>query len=382
MSDDVAPEPDRVRGAPHPRETERLLGQQDAEADFLDAFTSGRLHHGWILTGPKGVGKATLAWRIARFLLATPDPGSEEGLFSPPPPSSLDIPGGHPVMARTRALTEAGLFLVRRGGKGDREEKRRENFLQGEFSDVIRIEEMRALGNFLHMSNTEGGRRVVIVDCADEMNTQAANGLLKMLEEPPAQTTLLLISHQPSRLLPTIRSRCRELRLKPLSAENMHEALQQTGMDVDESPALAELAAGSVGEAIQLVQQGGLEMYEHLVALFATLPRLDRQRALKLAEAAAQRGAGDRFELLLTLIDIFVNRLARAGATGHPPAVEAAPGEGTLLVRLSQDASAARAWAAAAQEITDRSRHGKAVNLDPAALVLDTVFKIQKTATV
>ena len=286
------------------------------------------------------------------------------------------------VMTRTRALTDSGLFLVRRGGKGDREEKRKENFLLGEFSEVIRIEEVRALGNFLHMSNTEGGRRVVIVDSADEMNTQAANGLLKMLEEPPAQTTLLLISHQPSRLLPTIRSRCRELRLKPLSAGNMHEALQQTGMDVDESPALAELAAGSVGEAIQLVQQGGLEMYEHLVALFATLPRLDRQRALKLAEAAAQRGAGDRFELLLTLIDIFVNRLARAGATGHPPAVEAAPGEGALLARLSQDASAARAWAAVAQEITDRSRHGKAVNLDPAALVLDTVFKIQKTATV
>ena len=383
MSDTAAPEPDCVQGAPHPRQTRLLYGQQDAEKEFLDAFVTGRLHHGWILTGPIGVGKATLAWRIARFLRATQEPESGGGLFAPPPPpTSLDIPEDHPVVARTRALTETGLYLVRRGGKGDREEKRRENFLLGEFSEVIRIEEVRGLANFLHMSNTEGGRRVVIVDCADDMNAQAANGLLKMLEEPPARTTLLLISHQPSRLLSTIRSRCRALRLKPLSVENMHSALQQTGLDVVETPALAELSAGSVGEAIRLVRLGGLEMYERLVAMFATLPVLDRQRALKLAELAAQRGGGERFELLLTLIDVFVTRAARTGATGRPPTVEAASGEIDLLARLAPDARAARTWAVAAQEITDRSRHGKAVNLDPAALVLDTVFKIKKTATV
>src|SRR5690606_4821369 len=95
--------------------------------------------------------------------------------------------------------------------------------------DMIVAEDVRDLNRFMHLSAADGGRRVVILDCADEMNTQAANALLKMLEEPPARTTLLLVSHQPSRLLPTIRSRCRELRLLPLAADDLTRALEQAG---------------------------------------------------------------------------------------------------------------------------------------------------------
>ena len=373
MTDDTRPEPDRVDGAPHPRETARLIGQGGAEAGFLEAYNAGRMHHGWLITGARGVGKATLAWRIARFLLATPASDDGPGLFGaePPAPETLDIGPDHPVSHRILAGSDPGLFHITRAV----------NEKTGRLRDTIVAEDVRRLNNFLQLSATDGGRRVVIIDSADEMNMQAANALLKMLEEPPARTTLLLVSHQPSGLLPTIRSRCRELRLSPLSSGDMAAALLQAGVEADgQAGALAELSGGSVGDAVRLINLGGLGIYAELVALFAGLPRLDRARALKLAEAAATRGAEDRLDLLFTLIDLLLARLARAGAAGQGPTAEAAPGEAQMIARLSPDAIRARQWADCAQQTGARARHGRSVNLDPAALVLDTVFAIQKTA--
>lgn len=369
MSD--LPAPDQVPGAPHPRETPRLFGQDAAEAAFLEAWVSGRLHHGWLLTGPRGVGKATLAWRIARFLLATPD-AEEDGLFgAPPPPESLDIDPDHPVAHRLLAGSDPGLAAITRSA----------NDTTGRMRDQIVVDDIRKLNRFFGLSATDGGRRVVIVDAADEMNPSAANALLKMLEEPPARTTLLLVSHQPSRLLPTIRSRCRSLRLGALGPVDMAHALRQAGADLPEqTDHLTALAGGSVGDGLRLLGLDGLALYAELIALLGTLPRLDRPRALRLAESAAARGAADRFTLLLDLMDIALVRLARTGASGVPPTPEAAPGEAEILTRLSPDAARARAWAETAARITARSRHGQAVNLDPAALVLDTVFEMQKTA--
>jgi DNA polymerase-3 subunit delta' len=372
MNDDgLLPEPDRVEGAPHPRETVQLVGQSAAEAEFLEAFNTGRLHHGWLITGPRGVGKATLAWRIARFLLATPLV-QDEGLFgAPPPPATLDVAPDHPVARRLLALSDPGLFLLRRGptDKGDR------------LAAEIRVSEVRKLGNFFALSAADGGRRVVIVDAADDLNTQAANAILKMLEEPPARTVLLLISHQPSGLLPTIRSRCRTLRLAPLGPHEMALALDQAGIAPEGDPAaLAELSGGSVGAAVRLLNLGGLKLYAELVGLMESLPRLDRPRALRLAEAAATRGAEDRLDLLFSLTDLLLARLARTGATGQPPPAEAAAGEAAMLARLAPDAYQGRAWADCAETIGARARHGRAVNLDPASLVLDTVFRIQQTA--
>ena len=207
MSGDDLPEADRIAGVPHPRDTDLLIGQEAAEQEFLTAFGSGRLHSAWMLTGPRGVGKATLAWRIARFLLADPGP-AEEGLFgAPPPPTTLDLDPEHPDARLVAAGAHPRLFVVRR--QWDEKAKR----LQTE----ITAEGIRKLKGFFQMSATDGGRRVVIIDSADEMNVTAANALLKELEEPPARTTLLLVTHQPSRLLPTIRSRCRVLRLRPLA---------------------------------------------------------------------------------------------------------------------------------------------------------------------
>ncbi|WP_322864917.1 DNA polymerase III subunit delta' [Aquicoccus sp. G2-2] len=382
MSEEAPPEPDRIEGAPHPRETARLFGQDAAEAAFLEAYNGGRLHHAWLLAGPRGVGKATLAWRIARFLLATPERDGD-GLFgdTPPLPESLEIAPEHPVARRIMAGSEPGLKLIRRGGVGKNEQERARAFLEGKFSKDIRVDEVRELTPFLSLSAIEGGRRVVIVDIADEMNTHAANALLKMLEEPPAKTTLLLVSHQPSKLLPTIRSRCRELRLAPLGPEAMTAALAQANVypEPGSEAALAVLSGGSVGEAVRLINLGGLKIYADLVSLMGTLPRLERPRALTLAGEAAARGAGATFDLMIGLIEMFLARLARAGALGASEA-EGAPGEAALLTRLSPDAHHARKWATAADALGERMRHGQSVNLDPAALILDTILKIRDTA--
>jgi DNA polymerase-3 subunit delta' len=361
------PEPDRAEGAPHPRDTPRLFGQARAEAAFLDAFNAGRLHHGWLMTGPRGVGKATLAWRIARFLLATPDDAG--GLFAAPPPASLDVDPAHPVARRIAAQSEGRLFALKRGpnDKGDA------------LARDIRVEEVRKMKSFFTLSATDGGRRVAIVDAADELNTAAANALLKLLEEPPEKVTMLLVAHQPARLLPTIRSRCRVLPLAPLSAPDMAAALAQAGDAQDNPKALAELAGGSVGAAFRIGALDGLALYARLVELLATLPRMDRPRALALADTVAGRGAEARFDLVLDLIDLILARLARAGATGRP-LPEAAHGESALIARLSPHPQAARAWADLAQTLSLRARRGRAVNLDPAALVMDMLLRIDAAA--
>ncbi len=383
MTDDILPEPDRVEGAPHPRETPELIGQGAAEQAFLSAFAAGRLHHGWLITGQRGLGKATLAWRIARFLLATPIAGDDGGLFgAPPPPETLAIPRDHPVMHRTLALSEPGLFLLRRGGAGTTDADRDKAQREGRFSAVIRVDEIRGLRSFFAHSVIDGGRRVVIVDSADEMNPNAANALLKLLEEPPARTVLLLISHQPSGLLSTIRSRCRELRLSPLGAPDMATALAQAGAHVapQDADALAALSAGSVGAALRLLNLDGLKLYADLIALLDSLPDLDRPRAIALAESVAARGREDRLDLLFSLLDVAVARLARTGVTGAPPQTEAARSEARVLARLAPTPASGRVWAALAQSSGDRARHGRAVNIDPAALVLDSLLRLRDCA--
>lgn len=368
MTDNI-PEPDTIEGAPHPRQTPRLLGQSAAEANFLTAWNLGRLHHGWLITGPRGVGKATLAWRIARFLLATPE--NDGGMFAPPPPTTLDIPANHPVMNRTLALSEPRLFLLRRPWDAKTERLRAE----------ITVDEVRRMKSYFALSEADGGRRVAIIDAVDDMNPNAANALLKLLEEPPARVTILLISHQPARLLPTIRSRCRELRAVPLKPVDLSDALTAAGGEVapEDRVALAELAGGSVGAAFEMTNLDGLRLYHGLIRLFATLPRLDRPMALALADQGAKRGAEAQFDLIVTLIDLFLSRLARAGTLNQLPP-EAARGEQALIARLSPHPQAGRVWADLAQSLGNRARRGRALNLDPAALLLDMVLKIDEVA--
>lgn len=369
MSDEPLPEADRLDGAPHPRETEKLFGQDHAEAALLDAINSERLHHAWLLTGPRGIGKATLAWRVAKFLLSRPPP-TESGLFgAPDPATSLDIPADHPVARRVAAGAEPGLLSLRRQWDPDRKR----------FKAQITVDEVRKLNGFFGLSAAEGGYRIVIVDSADEMNTAAANALLKVLEEPPKNAALFLISHQPARLLPTIRSRCRTLRLNPLSSDALAQALAQVGGDDAAPETLGALASGSVGEALRLSLLGGPALYADIVGLLDTAPSMDRPKALALAERAAQRGAEDRLDLTLRLMDLALSRLALAGA-GRPIGPEAAPGEAKTFEKLSPNLRAAQHWAETSRDLGQRLAHGRAVNVDPASLLMDAFLKINETA--
>ncbi|SEN41947.1 DNA polymerase-3 subunit delta' [Loktanella fryxellensis] len=369
-------EPDRITGAPHPRETQVLFGQDAAIADFLTAWNTGRLHSGWMLTGPRGVGKATLAWKIARFLLSQRQTDAG-GLFGDPPPvTALDVAPDNPDARLIDAGSHPGLFVLRRVPNKDGTALQQDitvAALRGHDDGDNRLKQ------FLQMSGTDGGQRVVIIDAADEMNVTVANSILKLLEEPPARTTFMLIAHQPSRLLPTIRSRCRVLRCKPLSPQDLGAALLQAGHDTAASEALATLSAGSAGDALRLLTQDGLQTYAQIIGLLTSLPQMDRTAAIKLAEGCTGRANEARFALTLDLVDRFLGRAARAGLMGEP-VTQGAPGEARLLARLSPHDAAARAWADVQQTATARARHGRAVNLDPAALILDMLFSIERTA--
>ncbi|ARO15447.1 DNA polymerase III subunit delta [Ketogulonicigenium robustum] len=349
MSDDTLPDPTQVDGTPHPREAAALIGQAKAEATFLDAAATGRLHSGWLLTGPQGIGKATLAYRIAAWLLA----GA--------PASGMNLPEDDPDLRLVRAGSHPRLLVIKRGPneKGDRLES------------VITVRAVRQLGSFFGLSAAGGGRRVVIVDAADDMNPNAANALLKLLEEPPPGAVLLLIAHQPARLLPTIRSRCRTLPLAPLGPDALATILGSA-----DGAALSVLAQGSAGAAARVLAHDGVKLYSDLMGVMKTMPRFDRPRARALTTAVTARGADGKLALLVDLIDLFLSRAARAGILGAP-LPEAAPDEAALLHRLSPHNGAARLYADLQQTLSAKVRQGLAVNLDPAMLILDTLLQIE-----
>ncbi len=364
MDDEVFPEADRIEGAPHPRETVHLFGQDRAAESFLTALSSGRMHHGWLITGPRGVGKATLAWRIARFMLA--------GRMAPMGATAdlLHMDPDDPVFRTVAALAEPRLTLIRR--PYDVKDKRTKK--------AITVDEVRKLNGFFHLSAADGGWRVAIVDAADEMNTAAANALLKILEEPPEKTLLILISHQPGRLLPTIRSRCRTLACEKLSENDLSLALDGAGFTMPpEMTAIGELADGSAGDAIALVQAEGEELYADIIATFGTIPQMDRGRVLRMAEAAAGRGSEATYALTLKLVALALNRMAKAGATGATRP-DAAKGEGEVFARLSPHADAGRKWAELSQVLSAKAAHAASVNLDPASVILDMFLQIEATA--
>ena len=368
MNDDDLPQADQADGAPHPRETEKLFGHDAIETEVLAALTGDRSHHGWLLTGPRGIGKATLAWRMARFLLAQAP--ADAGLFGEAPaPTSLDIDPSHPVAHRIAALSEPGCLLIRRAWDHDRKKLKAQ----------ITVDEVRKLNSFFGLSATDGGRRVVIVDSADEMNPSAANALLKVLEEPPKGATLILISHQPARLLPTIRSRCRVLRMAPLDADALAQALAQADVAPESPDALSALSGGSAGDALRVIAEDGIALYAQIIALLGTCPQIDRSAIATLAEKATARGAEARLDLLVRLLDLALARLARTGA-GHLPTPEACAGEADLMIRLSPNPTAAKNWAVLQQELGARIGHGRAVNIDPQSLLMDAFLRIAETS--
>jgi DNA polymerase-3 subunit delta' len=346
---------------PPPWRNGRLVGHDAAEQTLLAAQQSGRLHHAWLMTGPRGIGKATLAWRFARFLLA----GQEDGLFGEP--ESLDVPVDAPGRNLVDARTHSGLFHLRRSlhPKDNR------------IRDEIAVDDVRELGAF--MRKTEDGRRVAIVDAADEMNPNSANAILKILEEPRPNSVLLIVAHAPGRLLPTIRSRCRRLALQPLANDTVMQLLSDyaPGISADEKAALAGLAEGSIGRALELASAGSLGLYREMVDVLATLPDLDMPRLHTFAERFTKRGeeANGDWRTLNYLFDGWLKGLARHWAAGEEGA-PVLPVERGLQGRLLAAASLDR-WMAASDRIATLFYKADSVNLDRKQTVMGSFLELQ-----
>src|SRR2546423_11742769 len=252
-----------------------LFGHAEAEQVLLEAYRSGRIPHAWLIGGPSGIGKATLAYRMARFVLANPDPTAPAVRKA----TSLRLPDDDRTVRRIAAQGHPDLLVL----------ERVVNEKTGKLYTVIRVDDVRRTVPFFGSTAGEGGWRVCIVDTADELQyPQAANALLKILEEPPRNALLLLISHAPARLLPTIRSRCRRLSLRPLSADDVARAAALALNRDAEDPELREASAlseGSVGRALTLLEGPALALRKRVVDLLDRLPMVDPQSLHALGDA-------------------------------------------------------------------------------------------------
>jgi DNA polymerase-3 subunit delta' len=296
----------------HPRETLQWFGHAEAERALLEAYRGARMPHAWLIGGAAGIGKATLAYRMARFLLAYPDPLMPQVQSA----TSLALPSEHRVARLVAAQGHPDLLVLeRRPGES------------GALRTVIAVEDVRRLVPFLGSTAGEAGWRVVIVDSADELNAAGANALLKLLEEPPPRCVFLIVSHAPGRLLATIRSRCRRLLLRALTPAEIARALGAAlGRDPSD-PAVEKAAAaadGSVAQAIALLGGPLLALRERVIELIGLLPAVDRRALHALGESLER---ADRL-VLTAFVDI-----ARDWLSGR---LAAARDQGPRTARLAQ----------------------------------------------
>jgi DNA polymerase III subunit delta' len=352
-----------------PRENPALIDQEVAERALLESARSGRLAHAWLLTGPKGVGKATLAYRFARFLLAG-EAGETNALFDAPPPTGLELDPQHPVFRRVASGGHADLRVLARAV----------NPKTGKLRSEIVVDDVRDAIAFLRLTPSEGGWRVVIVDGAEDMNRNAQNALLKVLEEPPARAVLLLVCHAPGRLLPTIRSRCRRLDLRSLPAASIQQLIAQRAADLPEADrALAAgLAEGSIGRALSILDAGGVELYREVAALLLALPRLDASALHRQADRLARSGSEDSYRLAVELLLGWLTRMIKlAVAGGEPP--EFLAGERAAMGRLGRGVSLAR-WIELAEAMRRQFTLVEAVNLDRRQVWISSLLGVQRLA--
>lgn len=341
MSEDALPEADAEPGLPHPRHVFDLFGHDDAEAAAASAIQSGRMHHAWMITGPKGVGKATLAWRMARRVLGVKaDPSAPLGAIA-----------DDPVNRRIEALSHPDLLLVRR--PYDEQRKR----LKGE----ITIDEARRIPAFFSRRAAEGGWRVAIIDSADEMNRNAANGLLKSLEEPPEKGLLILVVTTPGRLPTTVRSRCRRLNLRASPQAACAEWLSaRHGVARDDAGLLAQLAKGAPGRALAFEASGLTGLQRDLGAALGPGGRADQGGV----EALVSKATGsDSHQTRTVLFDMMAGEAERRARNAA----------------IAGEAAAAGQWADAAHRITHLAREAETLYLDPRQSLL-AAFSVLESA--
>jgi DNA polymerase-3 subunit delta' len=357
----------------HPRKQAELIGHRGAEARLLAVWHSGKLPHAWLITGPRGIGKATLAYRFARFVLAGGGAkgAGMGGLFGADEArtggGSLAIAPENSVFRRVASGGHPDLLTVEKGidPKNGREKS------------AIGIDDARAIGGFLSLTPAEGGWRVVIVDSADEMTRNAANAILKIVEEPPSKSLLLLVCHAPGRIPSTIRSRCRRLALAPLESTEVETLLARLLPDTEavERMALARMGEGSPGRALALAEAGGLELYRELLAFAGQLPTVDAVAAHTLADKLARQGANEAFLAFTELMGWWIARLVRisahaAGLTEVFPGEHAALKKAAGLRRLDQ-------WAEVWEKTARLFGQGEGLHLDRKQILLSALLALQ-----
>jgi DNA polymerase-3 subunit delta' len=310
---------------PHPRETSVLFGHRDAETALLNAYKSARIPHAWLIGGGQGIGKATLAYRMARFVLSQRDAMSSTVQRA----DTLAIDPNGAVARHVASGSHGGLLTLER----TLNEK-------GVMRTVISVDQTRETISFFGSTAAVEGWRVCIVDTVDELNPNAANALLKVLEEPPQQSLFLLISHAPARVLPTILSRCRKLMLRPLSVEDVIRAASQAAGIAADDQALAEAAAeseGSVARALTLLGGDTLKLQQRTAALLAGLPRVDPRELHALGDAL---GTSDRVALaaFVDSVDRFIaERLRTSNANANLPRLARLAEVWEKIVRAARD---------------------------------------------
>jgi DNA polymerase-3 subunit delta' len=293
-SPDAPPESDRFAPAPHPRDTFALFGHRKAEAELLDAYRAGRLPQAWILGGPQGIGKATLAWRMARFLAANPDPAAPAVQRA----QSLHVDPGHPVARKFSALSFGDLALLRR----EWQEKTKKHATR------ISVDEVRRAIHIFEQAAGEGGWRMALIDSADDLNANSANALLKLIEEPPPRCLFLIVAHQPGRILPTIKSRCRRLMLQALAPNELAAAARAALEAAEEEVVEADLlracarAEGSVREALRLLSSADADFDALVERLLAQLPGVDWRHVHRLADRVTGRERETEFDAFLQAV--------------------------------------------------------------------------------
>lgn len=343
---------------PEPRTVATLTGHRDAELALLRAARAGRLAHAWLIAGPAGIGKATLAFRFARWLLAgLPETSGE----------TLDVPAASQTFRLVAAGSHPDLLTLERG-KSESTGKRR--------TEIV-VDDARSVGSFLRLTPALSPWRVVVVDVADEMNPNAANALLKLLEEPPAKAVLLLVSHRPERLLPTLRSRCRRLTLRPLPEADVMAALAAADVPEADRALLARLAEGSPGRALALAGQGGPALYREVAGLMADLPAVDVAAVHGLGDRAARGGAEDSFRLVLETVRGILERSIRRGRTG----------EGTAPAPLADPPAIARSaarrldpWVEVWEKVARLERAAEPLRMDRKLVVIDVFTALADAA--
>ena len=342
------------------------MGHEAAENTLWTAYHGRRLGHAWLIAGQRGIGKATLAFRFARYLLANPEPSIEDGKRH----ANLAVAFDHPVFRRVAGAAHADLTTVERSA----------NEKTGRLRGEITVADARKLPRFFASTAAEGGWRVAIVDCVEEMNRHAANSLLKILEEPPRKSLILLISNSLGGVLPTIRSRCRRLALRPLDPDLLRALVASRFPEISEFDglALARLSSGSPGRAFPLAAAGGLAVYREMVALLESLPRIDGAALHRFSDRLAREANADLYRAARELMLAWIARMVREAAA-ETTGDDIVPGERALMQRLSARRGL-DPWVEVWENIGRLFVQADSVNLDKKQVVMSAFTTLEKAA--